>query len=96
MLVPCLPGRLDEMPNMGGASTYASIIPSVWSFMIAARERGLGTCWTTIHLFHEQEAAEVLEIPYEEVTQVALITVGHTRQLDHRGPPNSPQLTMAT
>ncbi len=23
MLIPCLPGRLDEMPNMGGASTYA-------------------------------------------------------------------------
>ena len=84
MLVPCLPGRLDEMPNMGGASTYASIIPSVWSFMIAARERGLGTCWTTIHLFHEQEAAEVLEIPYEEVTQVALITVGHTLGTDFK------------
>ncbi|MEE2767680.1 MAG: nitroreductase family protein [Actinomycetota bacterium] len=84
MLVPCLPGRLDQMSNMAAASTYASIIPSVWSFMIAARERGLGTCWTTIHLIHEQEAADVLGIPYEEVTQVALITVGHTLGTDFK------------
>ena len=27
--------------------------------VLAARERGLGTCWTTLHLAHEQEAADV-------------------------------------
>ncbi len=46
--------------------------------MLAARSRGLGTCWTTFHLFYEQEAAEVLGIPYERVTQVALIPVAYT------------------
>jgi nitroreductase len=44
--------------------------------MLAARERGLGTSWTTIHLMFEQQAAEILGIPYEEFTQCALIACG--------------------
>ena len=84
MLIPCLAGRPEEMPGMGAVSTLAGIIPSTWSFMLAARERGLGTCWTTIHLIHEEEAAEVLGIPYAEVSQVALITVAHTLGTDFR------------
>jgi len=38
----------------------------------------LGTCWTSVHLFYEQEAAAVLGIPYEQVTQAALIPVAYT------------------
>ncbi|MDG2907491.1 MAG: nitroreductase family protein [Acidimicrobiales bacterium] len=84
MLIPCLPGRVEQWPGMGSVSTLAGIIPSTWSFMLAARERGLGTCWTTIHLMFEEEAAEVLAIPYSEVSQVALITVAHTLGTDFR------------
>ncbi len=40
--------------------------------MLAARARGLGTCWTTLHLPHEREAAELLGIPYDDVMQAAL------------------------
>lgn len=78
MMIPCLPGRVENMPGLAGPSLYGSIIPAAWSFMLAARERDLGTCWTSIHLIFEEEAAEVLDIPFEEVTQVALITVAHT------------------
>jgi nitroreductase len=53
------------------------IAPAVWSFMLAARARGLGTAWTTIHLHLEEEAATVLGIPYPEVAQVALVPVAH-------------------
>jgi nitroreductase len=56
---------------------YASIIPAAWSFMLALRSRGLGSAWTTLHLFKEKEAAALLGIP-DDVTQVALIPVGHT------------------
>ena len=77
MVIPCLPGRIDR-PGFGATSSLASIIPSAWSFMLGARERGLGTCWTTIHLMFEKEASALLGIPYETVSQVALITVGHT------------------
>jgi nitroreductase len=52
--------------------------------MLAARERGLGSAWTTIHLFYEQEAAEVLGIPYEQVTQAALIPVAYTLGTDFK------------
>ena len=36
------------------------------------------TCWTTVHLMHEREAAELLGIPYETHTQVALIPTAWT------------------
>jgi nitroreductase len=50
--------------------------------MLAARARGLGTSWTTIHLLFEQQAAELLDIPYTEVTQAALIPVAYTEGLN--------------
>lgn len=77
-VVPCVLGRHEGKPNPLVASVYGSIIPAAWSFMLAARARGLGTVWTTFHLMHEREAAEILGIPYDDVTQVALIPVAHT------------------
>ena len=76
LLVACIQGR---PPRDDGAlaAFYGSVLPAVWSFMLAARLRGLGTCWTTLHLAHERQAAEILGIPYDEVTQVALIPVAH-------------------
>jgi nitroreductase len=84
MVVPCLGTKLESAPNLAAASLYGSIIPAAWSFMLAARERGLGTSWTTLHLMFEQQAADVLGIPFEEVTQVALITVGYTKGTDFK------------
>lgn len=79
MLIPCLPVRLEGLPPMATTSLLGSILPGAWSFMLAARERGLGTAWTTIHLMFEEQAAEVLEIPFAEVQQCALITVGYSK-----------------
>ena len=78
LVIPCLWGRVDTLPAVEQAGTWGSILPAVWSFMLAARARGLGTCWTTIHLYYEQEAAQVLGIPFDKVTQAALIPVAHT------------------
>ncbi len=77
-VVACHAGRTEDRPQVVQASAFGSVLPAVWSFMLAARARGLGTAWTTIHLFHEREAAEVLGIPYDEVSQVALIPLAHT------------------
>ena len=52
--------------------------------MIAARERGLGTASTTIHLMFEEQAAEILGIDYESYTQCALITCGYTHGTDFK------------
>ena len=42
--------RFDGAPLIMAASGWGSILPAMWSFMVAARERGLGTVWTTVHL----------------------------------------------
>jgi nitroreductase len=77
-VIPCVEGRTDGAPAGVQASRWASIIPAAWSFMLAARARGLGTVWTTFHLRHEREAAAILGIPYERVMQAALIPVAYT------------------
>jgi nitroreductase len=78
LVVPCLEGRLEGAPMLQQAVGWASILPAIWSFMLAARARGLGSSWTSLHLAYEREAAEVLGIPYDDVMQVALIPVAHT------------------
>jgi nitroreductase len=67
-----------------GPGHWASVFPAIWSFMLAARSRGLGTCLTTIHLHREQEVAELLGIPYPRVRQAALVPVAHTVGTDFR------------
>jgi len=84
LLVPCIWGRVDGQPTVVQAGVWGSILPAVWSFMLAARLRGLGSSWTTVHLYYEQEAAEVLGIPYEKVTQAALIPVAYTLGTDFK------------
>ncbi|MCL2926268.1 MAG: nitroreductase family protein, partial [Trichodesmium sp. MAG_R04] len=46
MMIPILPGRYEGLPSVASAAMLGSILPGAWSFMLAARERGLGTAWT--------------------------------------------------
>jgi nitroreductase len=83
LLVPCLRATLPP-GNQGGA--WGSLLPAVWSYMLAARARGLGTAWTTLHLTHEQEAADLLNLP-PDVHQAALIpTAYYTGDTFHPAP----------
>jgi nitroreductase len=83
-VIPCLLTRLAERPTPADtAGFYGSILPAVWSFALALRSRGLGTAFTTLHLHHEREAAELLGIP-DTVTQVALLPVAHVTGSDFR------------
>ncbi len=93
-VIPCVKGRYEGKSNPLVASMFGSIIPAAWSFMLAARSRGLGTVWTTFHLMHEREAAEILGIPYDEVTQVALIPVAYTKGTEFRPGTRRPLDTM--
>ena len=65
--------------SMAHASILGSIIPATWNFMLAARARGIGTAWTTLHLMHEKEIAEMLGIPYDEYMQIAMIPIAYTK-----------------
>ena len=80
LLIPCLWGRLDNASVVGGAGAWGSLLPAVWSFMLALRERGMGSAWTTIHLMNdgEREVAEILGIPFAKVTQGGLFPIAYT------------------
>ena len=82
-VIPCFKGRLTDPSPIMAASVYGSILPAVWSFQLALRSRGLGSCLTTLHLIHEDEAAALLGIP-DDVTQVALLPVAYTVGTDFR------------
>jgi nitroreductase len=56
----------------------------MWSFMLAARARGLGTAWTTVHLMAEQQVAELLGIPFDTVQQVCLTPLAFTVGTDFK------------
>jgi nitroreductase len=85
MMIPCITGNLNKAPTFYAASAWGSILPAVWSFMLAARERGLGTAWTTIHLMYdgERKAAELLGLP-ENVTQAGLFPIAYTIGTDFK------------
>jgi len=76
-VIACVRGRVESVPMViAQASTYGSILPAAWSFMLALRSRGLGTAWTTIHLFQEQAISELLGIP-ADWTQTVLFPVAY-------------------
>ncbi|MAE94588.1 MAG: nitroreductase [Deltaproteobacteria bacterium] len=88
LVIPCIEGRFPPMEGPMGsvvqASQYGSILPAFWSFMLAARARGLGTAWTTLHLLHEEAVAETLGIPFAAVTQAALSPLAFTVGTDFK------------
>ncbi len=84
ILIPCVEGRLDGAPAQLQALKWGSVIQAAWSFMLAGRARGLGTCWTTVHISKEEEVASILGIPFETVQQVALIPVAYTIGTDFK------------
>ncbi|WP_020663307.1 nitroreductase family protein [Amycolatopsis benzoatilytica] len=72
LVVPCIETASAELPAGNQAALWASLLPAVWSYQLAARSLGLGTAWTTLHLAYEKEAAELLGLP-ETVHQGALV-----------------------
>jgi len=82
MVIPMIIGRVDGTTN-GAAGLMGSIIPAMWSFQLALRSRGLGSCYTTLHLALEQEAAEVLGIP-GHISQAGLLPVAYTKGTDFK------------
>lgn len=92
MVIPMIIGRLDEALEQapGGANLtnaaaglMGSIIPAMWSFQLALRSRGLGSCYTTLHLGLEAEAAELLGVP-AHMSQAGLLPVAYTKGTDFK------------
>ncbi|TDE33343.1 nitroreductase family protein [Nonomuraea mesophila] len=77
------------LPEGNQAGLWGSLLPAAWSYMLAARARGLGTAWTSLHLAYENEISELLGIP-ADVRQGVLIPTayytGETFKRAHRQP----------
>ena len=86
MLIPCLQGRPDGAPAGMSAGFWGSLMPAVWSFMLALRSRGLGSAWTSLHLMGdgEKKTAELLGIPFDEYSQGGLFPIAYTKGTDFK------------
>ena len=93
-VIPCIQGRTDGLPTVAQAAQWCSIVPAAWSFMLAARARGLGTTFTSFHLFFEEDAARLLGIPFKDVMQTALIPVAYTKGSKFKPASREPVKTM--
>jgi nitroreductase len=74
IVIACIWGTHD---GSGRPGLFDSVLQSAWSFCLAARARGLGTAWTTVHLGRADAVADLLGIP-DGVTQVVLLPLAHT------------------
>jgi nitroreductase len=81
--------RAEMNSTRGQAHNWGSVIPATWSFMLAARERGLGTAWTVAHLTYEREMADLLGIPFDNTVQVALTPIAYTIGTDFKPAPRA-------
>jgi nitroreductase len=71
----------DRTSALGG---LGNILPAMWSFMLAARARGLGTAWTSMHRARERDVADILGIPYDTVAQAVLTPLAYTKGTDFK------------
>jgi nitroreductase len=89
LVIPCLQLGGSGLPGGNQAGLWGSLLPAAWSFMLAARARGLGTAWTTLHLAYEAEVAAILDLP-GGVYQGALIPTAYYTGTDFKPAPRQP------
>ncbi|MFB9614793.1 nitroreductase family protein [Kutzneria kofuensis] len=88
LVLPCL-RVAGGLPSGNQAGLWGSLLPAAWSYMLAARTRGLGTAWTTLHLSYESEVADILGLP-ADVHQAALIPTAYYTGTDFKPAPRQP------
>jgi nitroreductase len=84
IVLACARGRADGRPASLAINLAASVHPAMWSFMLAARLHGLGTCWTGLLQNDEARTAAIVGIPHDEVTICAVSPIGYTIGTDFK------------
>ncbi len=87
LLVVFQEGRVEELPLGSQPGYWGSVVPAIWSFMLALRARGLGSTWTTMTCRRPKEVAELLGVPDDEYTQIGLFPVAYTLGTDFKPAP---------
>lgn len=87
-------GRTDGTKVSGQAGFWGSILPAVWSFMLAARARGLGSVWTTMTCRKEEEVAAVIGLDHTKYSHAGLFPLAYTLGTDFKPAPRLPMDTV--
>ena len=65
LTIPCVE-LIDGDDTLTGENAnryWSSIMPATWSYMLAARSRGLGTTWTGVTIMADDEMRAILGVP---------------------------------
>ena len=65
LMIPCVE-VIDGDGTLTGENAnqyWSSIMPATWSYMLAARSRGLGTTWTGVTIMADDEMRAILGLP---------------------------------
>ena len=65
LMIPCVE-VIDGDGTLTGENAnqyWSSIMPATWSYMLAARSRGLGTTWTGVTVMADDEMRAILGLP---------------------------------
>lgn len=80
-------GRIEDLPLGSHPGFWGSVVPAIWSFMLALRARGLGSVWTTMTCRREAEMAELLGVDHAAYTQIGMFPVAYTIGTDFKPAP---------
>ncbi len=83
LVLACAERPIEGQPFAVQMSALGSVLPAIWSFQLALRSRGLGSVFTTLHLWEADEAAALFGLP-DSVTQISLIPVAYTLGTDFK------------
>ncbi|WP_219417316.1 nitroreductase family protein [Pseudonocardia nigra] len=92
LVIACITAG-EELPAGNQAGLWGSLLPAAWSFQLAARARGLGSAWTTLHLRYEKEINELLGIP-PQVRQGVLLPTAYFTGETFKPAPREPLETV--
>ena len=87
LLVVYQEGRIEELPLGSHPGFWGSVVPAIWSFMLALRARGSGSAWTTMTCRKEAEMAELLGVGHQRYTQIGMFPVAYTLGTDFKPAP---------
>jgi nitroreductase len=77
-------GRLDGEPASRQPGYWGSILPAVWSFMLALRARGLGSAWTTMTCRREAEVGAIVGVDHTKFTHAGMFPIAYTIGTDFK------------
>jgi len=77
-------GRLDGEPPARQPGYWGSILPAIWSFMLALRARGLGSAWTTMTCRREAEVAAIVGVDHTRYTHAGMFPIAYTIGTDFK------------